>query len=98
MLKEKIKITFCLLLEKHLLILKIGSKAASHFCSGFLFKLVEFFQCWSASESQSAIRTSFRVTGGYQKAGTSFLKRVAGRIFSVSRLVSDFIEASGNFI
>jgi hypothetical protein len=37
------------------------------------------------SESQVAFGTTFRVKdGGYQKAGTSFLKRVTGRIFTIS--------------
>jgi hypothetical protein len=47
------------------------------------------------SESQAASVKTFRVTGGYLKAGTSFLKRVTGRFFE---LVSDFIEASRQFI
>jgi hypothetical protein len=41
------------------------------------------------SESQAAFQTTFRVTGGYLKAGTSFLKRVTGKIF---KLVSDFMK------
>jgi hypothetical protein len=40
-----------------------------------------------------AFRRTFKVTGGYLKALTRFLKRVIGRIF---RRVSDFIEASKN--
>jgi hypothetical protein len=39
------------------------------------------------SESQAGFRTTFKGTGGYQKAATNYLKRV-----------SDFIEASRNFI
>jgi hypothetical protein len=35
-------------------------------------------------------------TGGYQKARTIYLKRVTGRIFTI--IVSDFIEASRNFM
>jgi len=38
-------------------------------------------------------RTTFRNTGGFQKAGISFLKRFNGRIYTTS----DFIEASRNF-
>jgi hypothetical protein len=34
------------------------------------------------SVSQAAFGTTFRVTGGYRKAGTSFMKRVTGRIFT----------------
>jgi hypothetical protein len=36
------------------------------------------------SESQAAFRTTFKGTGGYQKAGTSSLKRVTGRNFTIS--------------
>jgi hypothetical protein len=32
--------------------------------------------------SQAAFGTTFRITGGYQKAVTSFLKRVTGSIFT----------------
>jgi hypothetical protein len=38
------------------------------------------------SESQAAFGTTLGVTGGYLKAGTSFLKRIAGRIFRISKL------------
>jgi hypothetical protein len=48
------------------------------------------------SESQMAFRTTFIVTSGYLKTGTSFLKRVTGSIFR--KLLSDFIKASRNFI
>jgi hypothetical protein len=49
------------------------------------------------SKSQAGFGINFKGTGGYrdQKAGTSSLKRVTGRI---SQFVSDFIEASRNFI
>ncbi len=47
------------------------------------------------SESQAGFGTTFKGPGGYLKPGTSSLKRVTGRI---SQLVSDFIEASRNFI
>ncbi len=45
--------------------------------------------------SQAAFGTTFRVTGSYQKDGTSSLKRVTGSIF---QLVSDFIEIGRNFL
>jgi hypothetical protein len=45
------------------------------------------------SESQAAFGTTFRVTGGNLKSGTSFLKRVTGMI---SEIVSNFNEASIN--
>jgi len=48
------------------------------------------------SESQAAYGTTFTVTGGYQKVGTSFLKRANMEGFS--QLVSDIIEVSRNFI
>jgi hypothetical protein len=38
-----------------------------------------------------------RVTGGYLKAGTRFLKRVTGRILRIQYL-NDFLEKSRNFI
>jgi hypothetical protein len=47
------------------------------------------------SESQVGFGTTFKGTGGYQKAETSYLKRVTEGIL---KLVSDFIEASRNFI
>ncbi len=47
------------------------------------------------SESHADFGTTFRDTGGYQKAGTSSLKRVTGRIFKNSKC---FIEASRNSI
>jgi hypothetical protein len=56
-----------------------------------------FLQCTCDSqlshilESQAVSGTTFRVTGGYLTAGTSFLKRLL-------ELVSSFKEASRNFI
>jgi hypothetical protein len=38
------------------------------------------------SGSQAGYRTTVRDTGGYQKAGTSSLKRVTGRNFTISKL------------
>jgi hypothetical protein len=65
-----------------------------------LFSLVDFFQCTFIAGFRNNVQdhrrvqgTAFRDTGGYQKAGTSSLKRVTGRNFT---LVSDFIEASRN--
>jgi hypothetical protein len=37
------------------------------------------------SESQAAFGTIFIATGGFRKAGTSPLKRVTGRIFTISK-------------
>jgi hypothetical protein len=45
------------------------------------------------SGSQEAFGTTFRVKGGYRKAGTSFVKKVTGMIFTIT-VVSDFIESS----
>jgi hypothetical protein len=47
------------------------------------------------SGSQAAFQTTFRITGGYRKARTSFL---TGLLEGFSQLVSDFIEASKNII
>jgi hypothetical protein len=38
------------------------------------------------SKSQAGFGTNFKDTGGYQKAGTSSLKRVTGRNFTISKL------------
>jgi hypothetical protein len=37
------------------------------------------------SESQVGFGTTFKGIGGYQKAGTSSLKRVTGRNFTISK-------------
>jgi hypothetical protein len=47
------------------------------------------------SESQAGFGTTFKGTGGYQKAGTNSMKRL---LEGISQLGSDFIEASRNFI
>jgi hypothetical protein len=47
------------------------------------------------SGSQAGIGTTFRDTGGYQKAGTSSLKRVTGMNFTIT--VVSYVEASRNF-
>jgi hypothetical protein len=47
------------------------------------------------SGSQAAFGISFRVTGGYRKAGPSYLKRVTEEGFS--QLVKDAIEVSRTF-
>jgi hypothetical protein len=47
------------------------------------------------SESQADFGTPFKGTGGYQKARTNSLR---GLLEGISQLVSDFIEASKNFI
>jgi hypothetical protein len=44
------------------------------------FRLSEQF-----SESQAGFGTTFKGTGGYQKAGTSSLKRFTGRNFTISK-------------
>jgi hypothetical protein len=58
----------------------IVPKAASNFCIG---RLSEQF-----SGSQADFGTYFyffRVLGGYRIARTSFLKRVTGRVFTISK-------------
>jgi hypothetical protein len=55
---------------------------------------------WLASEFlglQAAFGKTFSVTCSYWKAGASFLKRVTGRIFTISKFF-DVTEASSNFI
>jgi hypothetical protein len=42
--------------------------------------------------SQTALETTFRVTGGFRKVGTSFLEKIAERFFHISQ----FREASRN--
>jgi hypothetical protein len=63
-------------------------------------RLLEQFQDRSCSESllgsQVAFGTTFKVKGGYRKAGTSFVKKVTGKIFTIT-VVSDFIEASKTY-
>ncbi len=75
---------------KNLLILKIVPKAASNLCTGFPFlslyirsRLSEQF-----SGSQVGFETTFKDTGGFQKAGISSLKRL---LEGMSQLVNDFI-------
>ncbi len=63
-------------------------------CTSFLcLSLVDFLQCTchgrlseQFSGSQAAFGTTFRVTGGYRKARTTFLKRVTWIIFTSSKL------------
>jgi hypothetical protein len=65
-------------------------KAASNFCSGFpLLSLVDFLQ----GTFMAGCRNNFSIKSGYQKAGTSSMKSVTGRNFT---LVSGFIESSRN--
>jgi hypothetical protein len=67
-------------------------KTASYFCSGFSFALIgQSFLVYihsrlseQFSESQAGFGTTFKGTGGYQKAGTSSLKRV---LEGISQLV-----------
>jgi hypothetical protein len=47
--------------------------------------------------TQAAFGTTSRVTGGCRKAGTSSLKKVTGRIFTITS-VRDFTEESRNYI
>ncbi len=89
-MKNKYKVFACFFENTYLLILKIAPEVASNLCSGFpSLSLVDFLQCivMAASEqfisrSKAAFETTFRVTGGYSKAGTNFLKRITGRIFT----------------
>ncbi len=85
---------FLLASLKNLLILNIVPKATSNFCSGFsLLSLFDFLQCTyikasfrnSFQNHRWFFGTPFRVTGCYQKAGTSSLKRVTERVFTISK-------------
>jgi hypothetical protein len=72
---------------------KIVPKASSISIPAFLFShwLIFSMQCTFMgrlsehfSGSHAAFGSTFRVTGGYQKAGTNFLKWVTGKIFTTS--------------
>jgi hypothetical protein len=83
--------------------LKVVLKAASEFLFLLSFATISQFSlvcsaCHSQLTekffvSQAAFTATFRVTGGYIKAGTSLLKRITGRIFRISY----FKEANRNF-
>ncbi len=79
-------------------ILKIILKLALNFSSGFpLLSLVDFIQysIYSIygplsklfSESLPAFRTLLESRAGYRKAGTSSVKRVPRRIFTINKLI-----------
>ncbi len=86
--QRKIDIKF-LLAPLKTLILKIA-QLHQNFYSGIpSLSLFDFLQCtfmagFPNTESQAAFGTTLRVTGGYQNAGTSTLKRVTGRTFPIS--------------
>jgi hypothetical protein len=61
----------------------------------FLFRLS--FALGTIFRTQADFGKTFKCISCYQKAETSSLKRVTGRNFT-STVVSDFIEASRNFI
>ncbi len=85
---------------------KNGSQIVPKAASDFLFLLIcchwsifSSVQCTGTchsrlsenfSELQASFGTTFRVTGGYLKAGTSFLNMVAGRIFRISKRCKNF--------
>ncbi len=84
-------------LKTFILILKVVPKVASMLFR-FSFALIgKFFLVYIHNRIQEQFlesRTTFKGTGGYQKAGTSSLKTFTGRNFRISV----FIEASRNFI
>ncbi len=102
---RKIKIKFLLASLKTL----TNSKSCSENRRKFLFRLCSHWSIYSSvhdeyihsrlseqfSVSQTGFGTNFEGTDGYQKAGSSSLKRITGRNFTI---VSYFIEASRNFI
>jgi hypothetical protein len=58
-------------------------------CLVLLVYSVQYVHSWFTG-SKAAFGATFRVTGGFQKAGTSSLMRVTGKF---SQLVSNFMEA-----
>jgi hypothetical protein len=74
-----------------------NSKSCSESRIKFLFRhsfalIGQFFQVYihsrlseQCSGSQAGYGTTFNGTGGYQKAGTSSLKRFTGRNFNISK-------------
>ncbi len=83
--KNKYKVSACLLPWKLFLILKIVPKATSIDFSSVYIHGPAFGTVFSIT---GGFRNSFfRVTGGYRKAGTGFLKMITGRIFSSSKWV-----------
>ncbi len=90
-------VVYCLLFWKHFFEntnSKNSTDTASNIRSGSpLLPLVDFLPVdihgllseHLISGSQEAFRTNFWVPSGYQKAGTSSLKRVTGRIFKISQ-------------
>ncbi len=88
LLKRKVNVRFWLLLWKYLLILNIVLKAAPNFFSGFpSLSLVAFFTVYIHG-------TTFRVTGGTQKAKTRSWRLL---IEGFSQVGSDFIEDNRNY-
>jgi hypothetical protein len=87
-----------------------NSKGCSESCNKFLFRISfaligRYFPVYCTvyihgrlseifSGSRAPFGTTFRVTRGYRTAGTSSLKRVTGRIFTITVVM----EASRNFI
>ncbi len=70
-----------------------SSERESNIFSGFPFlfhwSILSEVQSWPAFGTifkiAGGLRTTFRVTGGYRKAGTNFQKRVIEKIFTVSK-------------
>ncbi len=81
--------SLCLQLGKHLLIFSLFRKPHQNFCSGFPFLIDNFFLVYMW------FGTIFRITSGYLKVGTTFLKRVT-YLNDFPEFVSDFREAIRN--
>jgi hypothetical protein len=80
----------CLLASLKTLILKVVPKATSNFCSfallgQFLLFYIHGRLLEQVSESLAGFGTFLKGSGGNQKAGTSSLKRVTGRNFTISK-------------
>ncbi len=101
---EKSIWSFCLLLWKHLLILKVDPKAASNVSSRFHFALIgQFFSSVHLKPAfGKKISNHRRVSEQLLKAHEAIRKPKqalwSGLLEGISQLVSDFIEASRNCI
>jgi hypothetical protein len=92
LVQEKINLKFLPASLKTLTNSKINSEIRIKFLFRLSFVLIGRFSpafmqgrlSEQFSGSHAAFGTIFRVTGGCRKAGTSFLKRANGRIFTIS--------------
>jgi hypothetical protein len=87
--KRNINIKFLLVSLKTLKNFKNSSENRIKFLFPLsLLALVDFLQFAfmpGLKQFSGGLRNNFGVTGGYQKAGTSYLKRVIGRVFTINK-------------